>query len=132
MTTIYGGFLSNQPLQNQFQLGKIMSLDLSPYAIHRIFYFLENDDRRGQKEKKTPAEEHPRKVSDKWDYVYERYFVSSRPPPPEKLRSLEVALLLTDNENAMQAVFEHIKPIEFDQDHPIMLLHEIVDVRVAN
>lgn len=68
-----------------------MSATLSPHAIHRILYFVENVDRRPPSAKLQPV----------MDY----------------LRSLELRLLLQNglSNEAMQSIFGHGKPLVFDQ-----------------
>ncbi|KAH7706895.1 hypothetical protein AAVH_25876 [Aphelenchoides avenae] len=113
-----------------------MASELSPYAIHRIIYFLENDDRLSRRVKKTSAEptkQHLLKVDQKWNYVYTKYFLDcclhSPPPPMDYLRSQELAVFLQEDldTEAMRSVFEHGKPLVFDRDLPPLLVPAIIE-----
>lgn len=106
-----------------------MSSELSPYAIHGILYFVESS--RKVKPRTSPAQRASANVNEKWRYVYAQYFTIKRPPPMDYLRSPEIELFLRedlDNE-AMQTVFAHGKPLVFDQDLPRLLVPKIIEVR---
>ncbi|KAH7662446.1 hypothetical protein AAVH_43593 [Aphelenchoides avenae] len=111
-----------------------MSSELSPFAVHRILYFLENDDRRSKHSKKTRAPQkddtrHPRNVSEKWDYIYTNYFLRNRPLPMASLRSVKLALLLQKrlDDTIMRAVFKHGKPLVLDKDRPRLFVPTIIE-----
>ncbi|KAH7719778.1 hypothetical protein AAVH_12729 [Aphelenchoides avenae] len=109
-----------------------MSAELSPHAIHRIIYFLENDDRRARQAKKAhapPTKQHLRKVNEAWNYVHSRYFLHNRTPPMDYLRSLELALFVRKDldSEAMRTVFAHGKPLVFDRDRPRLLVPAIIE-----
>ncbi|KAH7660454.1 hypothetical protein AAVH_43762 [Aphelenchoides avenae] len=107
-----------------------MSTELSPYAIHQIIYYLENDNRRSRRAKKTvPTKQHLREVNKKWNYVYTHYFLDNHPSPMDYLRSLELALFLKEDLDveAMRTVFGHGKPLVFEKDRPRLLVPAIVE-----
>ncbi|KAH7717660.1 hypothetical protein AAVH_14941 [Aphelenchoides avenae] len=111
-----------------------MSSKLSPYAVHQIIYFLENDDRRCRTVKKTsaaPTMQYVRKVDKTWKRIYTHYFLHNPPPPMDYLRSLELMLFVKkdlDSED-MRAAFRHGKPMVFDADIPRLLVPKIIEVR---
>ncbi|KAH7680387.1 hypothetical protein AAVH_41238, partial [Aphelenchoides avenae] len=107
-----------------------MSSELGPYAIHRIIYFLENNNRRSrQVKKRVPTKQHLREVNEKWNYVYTNYFLDNRPPPMDYLHSLELALFLKGDLDieAMRSVFGHGNPLMFKRDRPRPLVPAIVE-----
>lgn len=107
-----------------------MSSELSPFAIHRIIYFVEReaDDRWNPFMGGT----HPPDISKTWLHVYETYFTIASPRPVNYLRSLELALFLRKelDHDAMEVIFGHGKPLVFArEDLPQMLVPKIIQVR---
>ncbi|KAH7717634.1 hypothetical protein AAVH_14915 [Aphelenchoides avenae] len=96
----------------------------------KIICFLENDDRRSRRVKKTvPTKYHLRRVNGTWDYVYAHYFIHDSPPPMDYLRSLELALSLANDldNDPMRTLLKHGKSLIFERDRPRLIVPAIIE-----
>lgn len=119
--TIFHTFFGTPKLTTiQFRRLASMTSSLSPSAIHRIIFLVENDDRPISKMKKTfptrwIAEFVLEAVNSKWKAIYHLYKRNKPAPPLTYLSSFELPLVLkveVDDED-VSAIFAHGKPLEF-------------------
>lgn len=106
-----------------------MSSSLTPYSVHRIIYFVENDNRTGQ-----VTETLDWRVNRTWSSVYHDFSVlfGALRVPADYVRSLEYALHLQDgSDNAarlLRNVFRNGTPLVIDQCLPPLIVPKIIEV----
>lgn len=99
-----------------------MSSELSPYAVHQIIEII--DDRLSQTVEKASSQPY---AYDDYDDSYDDSLTIGY------LRSLELKLYLNkgSDDEVVQTVFGHGKPMVFDRDHPRPLVPAVVEVNVG-